>query len=77
MILHSSAACAGSAFELTAKDPPNVQIVETAITDKNGAVLQGNRWWLTLRDGDMDYDVDMGRPAAEGVRSGSGWICDD
>ncbi len=34
--------------------------METAITDKNGAVLQGNRWWLTLRDGDMDYDVDMG-----------------
>lgn len=47
-------------FRIDSKDPPNVQIVETAITDKNGAVLQGNRWWLTLRDGDTDYDVDMG-----------------
>lgn len=47
-------------FRIDSKDPPNVQIVETAITDKNGAVLQGNRWWLTVRDGDTDYDVDMG-----------------
>ena len=47
-------------FRIDSKDPPNVQIVETAITDKNGAVLQGNRWWLTLRDGEADYDVDMG-----------------
>lgn len=47
-------------FRIDSKDPPNVQIVETAITDKNGAVLQGNRWWLTLRDGETDYDVDMG-----------------
>ena len=47
-------------FRIDSKDPPNVQIVETAITDKNGAVLQGNRWWLTLRDGEIDYDVDMG-----------------
>lgn len=47
-------------FRIDSKDPPNIQIVETAITDKNGAVLQGNRWWLTLRDGDTDYDVDMG-----------------
>ena len=47
-------------FRIDSKDPPNIQIVETAITDKNGAVLQGNRWWLTLRDGETDYDVDMG-----------------
>ena len=47
-------------FRIDSKDPPNVQIVETAITDQSGAVLQGNRWWLTLRDGDTDYDVDMG-----------------
>ena len=47
-------------FRIDSKDPPNVRIVETAITDKNGAVLQGNRWWLTLRDGETDYDVDMG-----------------
>lgn len=47
-------------FRIDSKDPPNVQIVETAITDKNGDVLQSNRWWLTLRDGDTDYDVDMG-----------------
>ena len=47
-------------FRIDSKDPPDVQIVETAITDKNGAVLQGNRWWLTLRDGEIDYDVDMG-----------------
>ena len=38
-------------FRIDSKDPPNVQIVETAITDKNGDVLQSNRWWLTLRDG--------------------------
>lgn len=47
-------------FRIDSKDPPNVQIVETAITDKNGDVLQSNRWWLTLRDGETDYDVDMG-----------------
>lgn len=47
-------------FRIDSKDPPNVQIVETAITDKNGAVLQGNCWWLTLRDGETVYDVDMG-----------------
>lgn len=47
-------------FRIDSKYPPDVQIVETAITDKNGAVLQGNRWWLTVRDGDTDYDVDMG-----------------
>lgn len=47
-------------FRIDSKDPPNVQIVETAITDKNGDVLQSNRWWLTVRDGDTDYDVDMG-----------------
>lgn len=46
-------------FRIDSKDPPNVQIVETAITDKNGDVLQSNRWWLTVRDGDTDYDVDM------------------
>lgn len=64
-------------FRIDSKDPPNVQIVETAITDKNGAVLQGNRWWLTLRDGETDYDVDMGdqpQKVCEAILVG---ICDD
>lgn len=47
MIPHSSAGpLRWQSFRIDSKDPPNVQIVETAITDKNGDVLQSNRWWL-------------------------------
>ena len=46
-------------------DPPNLQIIETAITDLNsGKVLQSNRWWLELIEGDDLYRVDISGQAA-------------
>lgn len=53
-------------------DPPNLQIIETAITDLNsGKVLQSNRWWLELIEGVNLYRVDMSGQPARGVRGGS------
>ena len=57
-------------------DPPNLQIIETAITDlKSGKVLQSNRWWLELIEGDNLYRVDMSgqpREVCEAVLAGVG-----
>ena len=51
-------------FIADSTDPPNLQIVETAITDLNtGDILQSNRWWLELIEGENLYRVDMsGQP---------------
>ncbi len=51
-------------FMADSTDPPNLQIVETAITDLNtGDILQSNRWWLELIEGENLYRVDMsGQP---------------
>ena len=51
-------------FMADSADPPNLQIIETAITDLNsGKVLQSNRWWLELIEGENLYRVDMsGQP---------------
>lgn len=55
---------------------PEVQIVETAITDQSGNVLQSNRWWLKLKDdADTEYETDMdGQPqnVYEAIIIGSG-----
>ena len=57
-------------------DPPNLQIVETAITDLNtGDILQSNRWWLELIEGENLYRVDMGgqpREVCEAILAGVG-----
>lgn len=46
-------------FMADSADPPNLQIIETAITDlKSGKVLQSNRWWLELIEGDNLYRDD-------------------
>lgn len=46
-----------SIFEL---NTPEAQIIETAITDQYGNVMQSNRWWLTLTDdAGTQYIVDM------------------
>ena len=35
-------------------------MIETAITDQSGNILQSDRWWLTLTDDtDTQYLVDM------------------
>lgn len=55
---------------------PEVQIIETAITDQSGNVLQSNRWWLKLKDdADTEYKTDMdGQPqnVYEAIIIGSG-----
>ena len=54
---------------------PEVPIVEVAVTDQNGKVLQSNRWWLTLRDDEEnDYFADMGeqpKNVCEAILSGT------
>ena len=55
---------------------PEAQIIETAITDQSGNVLQSNRWWLKLKDdADTEYETDMdGQPqnVYEAIIIGSG-----
>ena len=55
---------------------PEVQIIETAITDQSGNVLQSNRRWLKLKDdADTEYETDMdGQPqnVYEAIIIGSG-----
>lgn len=55
---------------------PEVQIVETAITDQYGNVMQSNRWWLTLTDdAGTQYIVDMNdqsQNVLEAIYVGSG-----
>lgn len=55
---------------------PEVQIVETAITDQYGNILQSDRWWLTLTDDtDTQYLVDMSdqpQNVLEAIYVGSG-----
>ena len=55
---------------------PEVQIVETAITDQSGNILQSDRWWLTLTDDtDTQYLVDMSdqpQNVLEAIYVGSG-----
>ena len=62
-----------SIFEL---NTPEAQIIETAITDQSGNVLQSNRWWLKLKDdADIEYETDMdGQPqnVYEAIIIGSG-----
>ncbi|WP_418973731.1 sensor histidine kinase [Agathobaculum butyriciproducens] len=62
-----------SIFEL---NTPEAQIIETAITDQSGNVLQSNRWWLKLKDdADTEYETDMdGQPqnVYEAIIIGSG-----
>ena len=62
-----------SIFEL---NTPEAQIIETAITDQSGNVLQSNRWWLKLKDdADNEYETDMdGQPqnVYEAIIIGSG-----
>ena len=59
-------------FMADSADPPNLQIIETAITDlKSGKVLQSNRWWLELIEGDEPVPRGYERSAARGVRGGS------
>lgn len=57
---------------------PEVQIVETAITDQYGNVMQSNRWWLTLTDdAGTQYIVDMNDQSQnvhEAIVIGSGII---
>ena len=59
-------------------DIPEVQIVETAITDQYGNVMQSNRWWLTLTDdAGTQYIVDMNDQSQnvhEAIVIGSGVI---
>ena len=54
----------------------NLQIVETAITDLNtGDILQSNRWWLELIEGENLYRVDMSsqpREVCETILAGAG-----
>ena len=54
---------------------PEVPIVEVAVTDPSGNVLQSNRWWLTLRDDEeKDYFADMGEQpqnVCEAILAGS------
>ena len=63
-------------FMADSTDPPNLQIVETAITDLNtGDILQSNRWWLELIEGENLYRVDMSgqpREVCEAVLAGAG-----
>ena len=63
-------------FMADSADPPNLQIIETAITDLNsGKVLQSNRWWLELIEGVNLYRVDMSgqpREVCEAVLAGAG-----
>lgn len=63
-------------FIADSTDPPNLQIVETAITDLNtGDILQSNRWWLELIEGENLYRVDMsGQPCevCEAILAGAG-----
>ena len=55
---------------------PEVQIVETAITDQSGNILQSDRGWLTLTDDtDTQYLVDMSdqpQNVLEAIYVGSG-----
>ena len=57
---------------------PEVQIVETAITDQYGNVMQSNRWWLTRTDdAGTQYIVDMNDQSQnvhEAIVIGSGVI---
>ena len=57
---------------------PEVQIVETAITNQYGNVMQSNRWWLTLTDdAGTQYIVDMNDQSQnvhEAIVIGSGVI---
>ena len=63
-------------FMADSADPPNLQIIETAITDlKSGKVLQSNRWWLELIEGNNLYRVDMSgqpREVCEAILAGAG-----
>lgn len=63
-------------FMADSTDPPNLQIVETAITDLNtGDILQSNRWWLELIEGENLYRVDMSgqpREVCEAILAGVG-----
>ena len=63
-------------FMADSADPPNLQIIETAITDLNsGKVLQSNRWWLELIEGENLYRVDMSgqsREVCEAILAGAG-----
>lgn len=63
-------------FIADSTDPPNLQIVETAITDLNtGDILQSNRWWLELIEGENLYRVDMSgqpREVCETILAGAG-----
>ena len=63
-------------FMADSTDPPNLQIVETAITDLNtGDILQSNRWWLELIEGENLYRVDMSgqpREVCETILAGAG-----
>ena len=63
-------------FMADSADPPNLQIVETAITDLNtGDILQSNRWWLELIEGENLYRVDMSgqpREVCEAILAGAG-----
>ena len=63
-------------FIADSTDPPNLQIVETAITDLNtGDILQSNRWWLELIEGENLYRVDMSgqpREVCEAILAGVG-----
>ena len=63
-------------FMADSTDPPNLQIVETAITDLNtGDILQSNRWWLELIEGEKLYRVDMSgqpREVCEAILAGAG-----
>ena len=63
-------------FMADSTDPPNLQIVETAITDLNTSdILQSNRWWLELIEGENLYRVDMSgqpREVCETILAGAG-----
>ena len=51
-------------------------MIETAITDQSGNILQSDRWWLTLTDDtDTQYLVDMSdqpQNVLEAIYVGSG-----
>ena len=59
-------------FIADSADPPNLQIIETAITDLNsGKVLQSNRWWLELIEGDNLYRAYLKSITIEPTKSGT------
>ena len=60
-------------FMADSTDPPNLQIVETDLN--TGDILQSNRWWLELIEGENLYRVDMSgqpREVCEAILAGVG-----